>query len=676
MKKVLKFLVLFVMAFVLVGCDTNSDDVEIKGVSVTGSSNVVKVNQTVQLEAKVFPEKADQSINWKSNNPEVATVNERGLVTGCSEGKATITATSIKDETVSGDFIILVEKEAEVVIEPTSVTITAEGDVKNCKIGETLNLSAIVYPQETNQSVTWKSSDETVATVTKGKVKGLKAGTVIITATSKNFETVFGTIEITIDPSDDPVVTQDWDKMAYTTHEEYLNSEDNKALKVKGVVTYICPEKEGTASYYLQNGTEGYYVYAQNVLIFSVEVGSVYEVGGFKKYFRGLNEIVNVEYCEKIDETISFTVNDINNIDSSNLDATKPYQASFVTATAKLTDVTVSDTKAYSFYGTINGKSTTFRVDPSNMSDDEFKEINKKLLSAIKNTDFTFKGLMVAFGYGKAEPQIYIVDADHLTFDEMSTKELLQAISNSLSIIETIPFSVDKIVLPSSIDGWDDVTLVWTSNNTLINVQTGTVNHSGEDVTVTLTVKLTYNGETFDKTFDVLVLALDNTKYEVLATLDLDDAADADKYGNSSTKSRYNEGIIELGTPKLNWMLRNALIAATTSDKFEGKFSIRAKTGKDSASTARIEVQHDDEYNVVEFAAATYGNDKNGAQIKIEYSTDSGTTWTASSQIVTINSNTFVTYRIKLPEGAKRVAIVVVENTGNRVNIDNIKLMK
>ena len=84
----------------------------------------------------------------------------------------------------------------------------------------------------------------------------------------------------------------------------------------------------------------------------------------------------------------------------------------------------------------------------------------------------------------------------------------------------------------------------------------------------------------------------------------------------------------------------------------------------------------DGEYNVVELDTAIYGNDKAGIQIAIEYSTDSGTTWIRSEQVITVDSKTLQTYRVVLPEGAKRVAIVVVANTGNRVNIDNIKLMK
>lgn len=126
MKKVLTFLVLFVLVFALVGCATNTE-VEVKGVSIEAQNSVVKVNQTLQLDAKVFPEDADQGVTWKSEDSSIATVSESGLVTGVSEGNATIIATSVKNSEISGSYIVLVEKEEEAVIEPTSVTITAVG---------------------------------------------------------------------------------------------------------------------------------------------------------------------------------------------------------------------------------------------------------------------------------------------------------------------------------------------------------------------------------------------------------------------------------------------------------------------------------------------------------------------------------------------------------------------
>ena len=79
---------------------------------------------------------------------------------------------------------------------------------------------------------------------------------------------------------------------------------------------------------------------------------------------------------------------------------------------------------------------------------------------------------------------------------------------------------------------------------------------------------------------------------------------------------------------------------------------------------------------MVQFAAAVYGNHVLGTQIKVEYTTDDGATWVNSGELITLNSHSLEVFRIKLPEGVKRVAIVVVENSGKTINIDSIALMK
>ena len=63
-------------------------------------------------------------------------------------------------------------------LDKTSITLT-EGDSQT--------LTATVYPSNaTNKNVSWKSSDESVATVSNGKVTALKAGTATITVTTED----------------------------------------------------------------------------------------------------------------------------------------------------------------------------------------------------------------------------------------------------------------------------------------------------------------------------------------------------------------------------------------------------------------------------------------------------------------------------------------------------------
>lgn len=70
-------------------------DVAVTGVSLDKTSMTVPLGKTVQLTATVTPSNASvKSITWTSSNTSVATVNSTGIVTGVSEGSATITATT------------------------------------------------------------------------------------------------------------------------------------------------------------------------------------------------------------------------------------------------------------------------------------------------------------------------------------------------------------------------------------------------------------------------------------------------------------------------------------------------------------------------------------------------------------------------------------------------------
>lgn len=64
-------------------------------------------------------------------------------------------------------------------------------------VGNTCELIATVTPSNaTNKSVTWSSSDEKIASVSKGVVTGLKAGEVTITATASNGQTATCTVTV------------------------------------------------------------------------------------------------------------------------------------------------------------------------------------------------------------------------------------------------------------------------------------------------------------------------------------------------------------------------------------------------------------------------------------------------------------------------------------------------
>ena len=145
------------------------------GVKLNKTKATIEKGKTMTLTATVTPSTlSDKSVTWKSSNKKVATVSSKGKVKGVKAGTATITCTS-KATGLSATCEVTV---GYVKLDQTEVTV---------KAGKAVTLKATVYPSSLeDRSVTWKSSNTKVATVSsKGKVKGVKAGTATITCTSK-----------------------------------------------------------------------------------------------------------------------------------------------------------------------------------------------------------------------------------------------------------------------------------------------------------------------------------------------------------------------------------------------------------------------------------------------------------------------------------------------------------
>ena len=128
------------------------------------------------LVAAVTPENAtDKTVIWSTSNAEVATVSN-GVVTAIAEGTADITASA------GGKTATCVVSVKKGVVAVTSVTLnkTTLSLIK----GQSETLVATVKPDDaTDKTVTWSSSDATIASVTQdGLVTALKSGNVVITA--------------------------------------------------------------------------------------------------------------------------------------------------------------------------------------------------------------------------------------------------------------------------------------------------------------------------------------------------------------------------------------------------------------------------------------------------------------------------------------------------------------
>ena len=153
----------------------------------------ILVGEKTKIDVSINPNTAiNKKVIWKSSNEKVAKVDKDGNVIGIGNGKAEITAIADGNDKVQAKLNVTVT-EASINIE--------NGDKWNILKGNTLKLYTDTLVK--NTKITYNSSDERIATVTSdGIVKGIKEGTVKITATLENYSKQ-DTIELNVNTLED-----------------------------------------------------------------------------------------------------------------------------------------------------------------------------------------------------------------------------------------------------------------------------------------------------------------------------------------------------------------------------------------------------------------------------------------------------------------------------------------
>jgi uncharacterized protein YjdB len=105
-------------------CTVTVSNIDVNAISF-GSSLTIVGQRTGTLSPTILPVDAtDKSITWASDDINIATVDANGIVTAISAGMAIITATSVSNPNITGDYVVTIKPEI------TGITvINATGDV-------------------------------------------------------------------------------------------------------------------------------------------------------------------------------------------------------------------------------------------------------------------------------------------------------------------------------------------------------------------------------------------------------------------------------------------------------------------------------------------------------------------------------------------------------------------
>ena len=164
----------------------------VKKITIDAGDKKVAAGSAIQLVASCSPENASiKDVTWSSRTPAIATVDENGVVTGLKKGTVIIAATAADGSKVVGTVTINVTQSVE------SVSF-AQNEIPVI-VGRTAQAKVTVLPASANdKTLTWVSSDESIAAVKNGVITGKKAGVCTVTCRSNSNPEVYGTATVTV----------------------------------------------------------------------------------------------------------------------------------------------------------------------------------------------------------------------------------------------------------------------------------------------------------------------------------------------------------------------------------------------------------------------------------------------------------------------------------------------
>lgn len=202
------------------------------------------------LSVALMPAEAEARLIWSSDDKDVATVNQYGMVTAVEPGDTRIWVETDNELDDSIDIDVLTP--------PKKITLSkAEATLA---VGDTLTLKKKLTPNDAETGFTWSSSNPSIVTVSKkGVVTALEPGTATITVETDNGKSASATI--TVKPAPTKVKLNKTkatlgvkEKLAlkatlspskaYTTLTWKSSDKAIAAVSKQGVVT---PKRQGTA---------------------------------------------------------------------------------------------------------------------------------------------------------------------------------------------------------------------------------------------------------------------------------------------------------------------------------------------------------------------------------------------------------------------------------------------
>ncbi|WP_236290009.1 Ig-like domain-containing protein, partial [Paenibacillus allorhizoplanae] len=228
----------------------------------------VTIGQTLQMSANVLPENAgNKTLTWSVvAGTGDASINSDGLLTGIALGEVLVKATAKDGSGVVGTQSITIAPK-----KVTGIDVISESETTNVRNGETLQLRALVYPEDaTDATVVWSIEPGTgnaEINESTGLLTGTAVGEVIVKATANDNPDIVGTLTVTIKAI--PVTGID-----VISESETTNVRNGETLQLRALV-YPEDATDATVVWSIEPGTGNAEINESTGLLTGTAVGEV-----------------------------------------------------------------------------------------------------------------------------------------------------------------------------------------------------------------------------------------------------------------------------------------------------------------------------------------------------------------------------------------------------------------
>lgn len=241
---------------------------KVKKITLNKTSVTLNNNRTYKLKKSISNKNAVyKAVQWKSTNTKIATVNSNGVVKGLKRGSCYVVATAKDGSKKSAKCKVTVRQLV------TKLSYNKKTQKTSVDVGKTIKFNVVVSPSNANnKGLVFSTGNKKVATVnSKGIIKGLNSGKVVITAKAKDGSKKVVKVSIKVNPKPITMNTK-------LTHKQFVSNKEYVDMYCKALNDYfescgavINPNMVGSSQWCVNDTT----MFDNNITIKDFMVGTV-----------------------------------------------------------------------------------------------------------------------------------------------------------------------------------------------------------------------------------------------------------------------------------------------------------------------------------------------------------------------------------------------------------------